>query len=118
MRDQFKAIRTKEEYLDDLKRRRRTTHRKAEDADKKLHKIAPDHKNYEQQRDSLNRIRQEIRTMDSEIMSEESSLSDFKRTTTKLCLGLKFGGLVECCEKGVVRILSSIRLIIFFHIST
>jgi len=102
MRDQLKAIRTREEALEELKRRRRTLMRKAEDAEKKLSKMSPEHKNLGMQTETLNRLRDEIRSMDSEIMTEEAALGDFKRTTTRTCMGLKFGGLLECCEKGAI----------------
>lgn len=104
MRDQLKAIRTKEEALDELKRRRRTVARKADDADKKLSKMSPEHKNLAIQTDLLNRLRDEIRTLDSDIMTEEAALADFKRTSTRMWMGLKFGGLSEMCEKGTVRV--------------
>lgn len=102
MRDQLKAIRTREESLEDLKRRRRTVVRKAEDAEKKLSKMSPEHKNLGMQTELLNRLRDEIRTMDSDIMTEEAALGDFKRSATRAWMGLKFGGLLECCEKGTV----------------
>jgi len=107
MRDQLKAIRTREESLDDLRRRRRTVMRKAEDADKKLSKMGPEHKNIAMQTETLNRLRDDIRLMGSDIMSEEAALGDFKRTATRVWMGLKFGGLLECCEKGTVSNLSS-----------
>ncbi|KAF9531466.1 hypothetical protein CPB83DRAFT_786831 [Crepidotus variabilis] len=102
MREYLKAIRTREENLEELKRRRRTVMKKAEDADRKLSKMSQEHKNYQMQNETLNKLREEIRTMDTEIMMEEGSLWDFKRTSTKMLLGLKFGGLVECCEKGTI----------------
>ncbi|KAM6495048.1 hypothetical protein JOM56_009671 [Amanita muscaria] len=102
MRDQMKAIRTREEALDDLKRRRRTVMSNADAAEKKLSKMSPEHKNLEQQQDTLNRLRNEIRSLDGDILAEETSLSDFKRTQTKTMMGLKFGGLLECCEKGII----------------
>ena len=103
MRDQLKAIRTKEESLDDLERRRRSILRKAEDADKKLSKMSHDSKHYAMQTDILNRLQDDIQTLDSEIMTEEAALDKFKRSATKVWMGLKFGGLVECCQKGTVR---------------
>ena len=103
MRDQLKAIRTKEEALDDLERRRRSILRKAEDAEKKLGKMAPESKYFSMQSDTLNGLRDDIQTMDSDITSEEAALDQFKRSATKMLMGLKFGGLVECCQKGSVR---------------
>lgn len=107
MRDQLKAIRTREEALEDLRRRRRNVVRKAEDADKKLSKMGPEHKNLAMQTETLNRLRDDIRTMDSEIMTEEAALGDFKRTSTRMWMGLKLGGLLEMCEKGTVCVSST-----------
>ena len=103
MREQLKAIRTREESLDDLERRRRSILRKAEDADKKLSKMSPDNKYYTMQGETLNRLQDDIRSLDKDIMTEEASLDKFKRSATKVWMGLKFGGLVECCQKGTVR---------------
>ncbi|KAG6878967.1 hypothetical protein C0992_006261 [Termitomyces sp. T32_za158] len=102
MRDNLKAIRTREENLDDLKRRRKSVGAKAEAAERKLSKMAPENKNLLAQTDSLNALRAEIRSMDSEIMTEEAALGDFKRTMTRTWMGLKFGALLECSEKGTI----------------
>ena len=120
MRDQLKAIRTREESLDDLERRRRSILRKAEDADKKLSKMSPENKYFTMQTDTLNRLRDDIQTLDSEITSEEAALDKFKRTATKVWMGLKFGGLVECCQKGTVRNLFFIfhAILSYYYITT
>ncbi|KAF9457410.1 hypothetical protein BDZ94DRAFT_1202761 [Collybia nuda] len=102
MRDHLKSIRTREENLDDLKRRRKNVGAKAESAERKLSKMSPEHKNLPMQTDTLNSLRSEIHSLDSEIMSEEAGLGDFKRSTTRAWMGLKFGGLVECAEKGTI----------------
>ncbi|KAJ2927319.1 hypothetical protein H1R20_g9775, partial [Candolleomyces eurysporus] len=102
IRETLKSIRSREEALDELKRRRRTVHRKAEDADKKLSKMGPEHKHLDIQTELLHRLQDEIRGLDSEIMTEEAQLGDFKRASTRIWLGLKFGGLLECCEKGTI----------------
>ena len=49
------------------------------------------------------RLRDEIRQMDSDILAEEANLGDYKRATVRSWMGRKFGGLLECCEKGSVR---------------
>jgi len=105
MREYLKSIRTREENLDALKRRRKAVSSKADSTERKLSKMSPEHKNLQLQTDSLNVLRAEIRSLDSEIMSEEASLGDFKRTTTRQWMGLKFGALLECSEKGTVCIL-------------
>ena len=115
MRDQLKAIRTKEESLEDLKRRRRAVLKKADDADKKLSKMSPEHKNLQMQSDTLARLQSEIRTMDSDIMTEEAALGDFKRTATRMWMGLKFGGLLECSEKGTVSLIHFTMLPYLFY---
>ncbi|TFK32368.1 hypothetical protein BDQ12DRAFT_692575 [Crucibulum laeve] len=102
IREHLKAIRTREEALDALKRRRRTVMSEADSADRKLSKMNPEHKNLQAQTDTLYRLREEIRTIDSDIMTEEAALGDFKRFMTRTLMGLKFGGLLECCEKGTI----------------
>lgn len=104
MREYLKSIRTREENLDELKRRRKALSSKADTAEKKLGKMSPEHKNLHLQTDSLNVLRAEIRSLDSDIMTEEALLGDFKRTTTRQWMGLKFGALLECSEKGTVRV--------------
>lgn len=107
IREQMKSIRSREEQLDELKRRRKSVASKADTAEKKLSKMNPDNKNVQAQTDILSRLRDEMRSLDTEIMNEEASLGDFKRYSIKQWLGLKFGGLQECCQKGTVRIFST-----------
>ncbi|KAJ7793938.1 hypothetical protein B0H14DRAFT_2392951 [Mycena olivaceomarginata] len=52
------------------------------------------------ERDLLDQLRVQIRRMDGEIRADEAALGDFKRSRTRALMGLKFGGLMECCEKG------------------
>ena len=75
---------------------------KADTADKKLSKMSAENKNFQSQADSLNKLREEIRMLDTEILNEEASLGDFKRASAKNWMGVKFGALAECCEKGLV----------------
>ena len=56
------------------------------------------------QTDLLNRLNGGIGVIHGEIMSEEGAVGDFRRITVRDVMGLKFGGLVECCEKGLVRL--------------
>lgn len=103
VRDQMKSVRSREEALDEMKRRRKSVFSDAEAAERKLSKMNPENKNLQQQTDLLNRLRDEIRVMDTDIMNEEAGLGDFKRYSARAWMGLKFGGLLECCEKGAVR---------------
>ncbi|KAF9223075.1 hypothetical protein BS17DRAFT_782331 [Gyrodon lividus] len=102
VRDNMKAVRTHEEALDGLRRQRRRIGASAESAEKKLNKMSPEHKNLAVQSELLNRLREDIRTMDGDIVRDEAGLGDFKRKCTKNWMTLKFGGLVECCEKGII----------------
>lgn len=79
MRVSYKRIRQREELLDDLRRRRRSTGSKAESAEKKLAKMGPENKGLAAQTDLLEKLRQDMRGMDTEIVMEESKLGDFKR---------------------------------------
>ena len=108
IREQMKAVRTREENLDELKRRRRSVFSDAESAERKLSKMNPENKNLQQQTELLNRLRDEIRTMDADIMAEEANLGDFKRSSVRSWMSRKFGALHECCEKGSVRVASAI----------
>ncbi|PSR77162.1 hypothetical protein PHLCEN_2v8027 [Hermanssonia centrifuga] len=102
VREQMKAVRTREENLDDMKRRRKSLMSSADSADRKLSKMSAEHKNFQAQADALNKLRDEIRAIDTDIMNEEANLGDFKRSSAKNWMGLKFGGLMELCEKGVI----------------
>ncbi|EJD07821.1 uncharacterized protein FOMMEDRAFT_40425, partial [Fomitiporia mediterranea MF3/22] len=60
------------------------------------------HKSLQQQTELLNNLRDQIRNLDYEILSEEAKLGDFKRSSTKNWMMLKFGGLLECAEKATI----------------
>jgi hypothetical protein len=98
----MKAVRSREENLDELRRRRRAVGASADSAERKLSKMGPEHKSLIAQTDQLNRLREEMRTLDSEIMTDEARVGDFKRESTQKWMGLKFGGLSEVGEKSSV----------------
>lgn len=75
---------------------------KADSADKKLNKMGPENKNLRQQTDLLTGLREQIHTLDVEVMNEEASLGDWKRTKAREWMGVLFGALLECSEKGAV----------------
>jgi predicted RNase H-like nuclease (RuvC/YqgF family) len=102
IRAQMKAVRSREESLDEMRRRRRNLGSQAETADKKLSKIGSEHKTFVTQADQLNRMREDIRILDSEIMTEEAQVGDFKRRATREWMSLKFGGLSELSSRGLV----------------
>ncbi|KAI9441312.1 Eisosome component PIL1-domain-containing protein [Lactarius indigo] len=102
IREHMKTVRTQEEKLDTLKHRRKNVVSKADSAERKLSKLDSGHKNTPAQTELLMRLREEIRELDSEIMTEEAKLGDLKRTATKEWMALKFGGLQECCRKGLI----------------
>lgn len=98
----MKSIRSREEGLDDMKRRRKVVAAKADAAEKKLNKMSPEHKNLPMQTDVLHRLRDEIRQLDTEIMTEEAGLGDYKRSTTRTFMGLKFGAMQDLSTKGTI----------------
>lgn len=102
IRGHMKAVRTREEKLEELKQRRKALGSRADSADKKLAKMNPEHKQLQAQKELLMRLQEEMRNMDAEIMNQEANLLDFKRYSAKTFMGLKFGGLQELCEKGIV----------------
>lgn len=61
MRNCLKRIREREEALDELRRRRRSTGGKAEAAERKLAKMGPENKGLPQQTELLERLRQDMR---------------------------------------------------------
>jgi len=85
-----------------MHRRRKSLMSKADSADRKLNKMSPENKNLRQQTDLLMSLREQIRTLDVEIMNEEASIGDWKRTKAREWMGVLFGGLLECSEKGAV----------------
>jgi hypothetical protein len=99
----MKSVRTREEKLDELKKHRKSVGGKADAAERKLNKMNPEHKSLNQQTELLNSLRDQCRNMDSDIMSEEAAIGDFKRNITREWMTLKFGGLLELSEKGTVR---------------
>jgi DNA repair exonuclease SbcCD ATPase subunit len=104
IREHMKAIRTEEESLEELRNRRRGVGSKADSVERKLNKMDSTHKDAPAQAAQLERLRDTMRELDSEIMTGEAKLGDFKRTTTMAWMTLKYGGLEECCRKGLVRV--------------
>jgi hypothetical protein len=102
MRDSLKNVRTREEGLDDMKRRRKVLFGKAEAAEKKLAKMSPENKNLQGQTELLNSLRDSIRGIDGEIMREEAALGDLKRREGRSIGGALFGGIEEAGGKSVV----------------
>ncbi|KAG8942597.1 hypothetical protein FRC04_003584 [Tulasnella sp. 424] len=102
IRVHMKAVRTREENLDELKRRRKQVGTKAESAEKKLSKMSAEHKHLQMQQDLLRQLREEMQQLDSTILVEEARLGDYKRQTTKDWMALKFGGLSELAEKVMI----------------
>lgn len=54
------------------------------------------------QQDLVNQLREEMRLLDSTILTQEAQLGDYKRQTTKDWMILKFGGLSELAERVMV----------------
>lgn len=102
IRDNMKAVRTREESLDDLQRRRRRTAASVESIKKKLTRMNQETKAFSAQMDALDISCEEMRNLDAKIAREQSTIVAFKRKCTKNWLTLKFGGLAECCEKGMI----------------
>ena len=103
IREQLKAIRAREQALEAIEDRQRTLSRKRDDADKKLVRMEQEnHKNVATQRATLDQLRTELARANSEVVVEGAATYDFKRSTTRIWMGLKFGGLLQLCEKGTV----------------
>ncbi|KAG8765005.1 hypothetical protein FRC12_007735 [Ceratobasidium sp. 428] len=102
IRLQLKSIRTREETLDEMKRRKRTVDHKADSADKKLAKMGSEHKGRMGQVELLNELKQEGRQLEIDILKEEAAIGDFKRRTTREFMTLRFAGLAELAEKTTI----------------
>ena len=102
IREHMKSIRTQEERLDQLKNRRKGVASKADAAERKLNRMETGHKDTAAQSTLLEGLRNSMRELDSDIMIGEAKLGDLKRTSAKVWMSLKFGGLQECCRKGIV----------------
>ena len=85
-----------------MRRRKKSLMSKADSADKKLSKMSPENKNLRQQTDLLTNLREQIGKLDVDIMNEEAGLGDWKRIKAREWMGVLFGGLLECSEKGAV----------------
>jgi hypothetical protein len=117
IRETMKNIRTREEGLDDMKRRRKTLYGRLDAAEKKLSKMGPENKNLQLQTELVNGLREELRQMDGDILVEEAANSDFKRACCKDFLGVKFAGLVELGQKAQVRSFTSSLFLKLYSIS-
>ncbi|KAJ1299336.1 hypothetical protein OPQ81_004997 [Rhizoctonia solani] len=102
IRAQMKSIRSREESLDEMKRRKRTVDHKADSADKKLAKMSAEHKSRMAQVELLNELKEEGRRLEIDIVNEEAAIGDFKRRTARAFLGLKFAGMAELAEKATI----------------
>ncbi|KAG1874920.1 hypothetical protein F4604DRAFT_1762948 [Suillus subluteus] len=102
VRDNMKAVRTREESLDELQKRRRRTAASVESIKKKLTRTNQETKAFGAQMDALNTSCEDMRHLDAKIAHERSMIVVFKRKCTKNWLTLKFGGLAEFCETGMI----------------
>ena len=100
----MKTIRTHEENLDLVRQRHKGVVSKADAAERKLSKMDVRHKDRAVQTALLEGLRNLIRELDEEMMTEEAKLGDLKRTLVQFWMTLKFGGMEECCRKGIVRL--------------
>lgn len=102
----MKDVREREEDFKEMKRLRRLLGVKLDAAEKRVDKLGPDHKNLEQQTEILANLRKEAEETDSQILTEEAELGDFKRKAARDWMELKLGGLLDCSTKGTVRLFS------------
>ncbi|KAI0001128.1 hypothetical protein BJV77DRAFT_261918 [Russula vinacea] len=95
----MKAVRTQEESLDQLRNRRKGVASKADAAERKLNRMDSGQKDTTAQFILLEGLRNSIRELDSEIMTGEAKLGDLKRTSAKIWMTIKFGGLQDAVVK-------------------
>ncbi|KAG8935617.1 hypothetical protein FRC02_007328 [Tulasnella sp. 418] len=102
IRTLLKAVRTREENLDELRRRRRNVGSKADSAEKKLSKMGMENKHRQMQVDLMNQLKEEMRALDTEIMIEEARIGDYKRHTAKEWMSVKYGAVLELGQKLII----------------
>jgi hypothetical protein len=95
IRECLETLRTREEALEDMYRRRESLDSKANSAWKKTGGSLGGNPLY---MGLLN----ELHAFDTKIANEKASLSDWKRIKGREWVGVLFGGLLECSEKGTV----------------
>jgi len=59
-------------------------------------------KDFRQQADILRNLREQVRTLDAEIVDETTSIGDWKRVKARELMGALFGGLLECSITGLI----------------
>ena len=111
VRECLKAVRAREEALAEMHRHSRSLKSKTDSAGKKLNKMTPRDKDFQQQRDILGNLRDQVRTLDIQIMDEEASLGGWKRIKAKEWMDILFSGLLGCSANGAV-VATSCRAII------
>jgi len=84
---------------------------KADSTDKKVSKMSTGDKNFSQQTGVLTGLREQINTLDAEIIDEEASLYDAKRDKAREWMGILLNGLLESSATGAV-VATSARTII------
>ena len=105
IRESLKAARTREEALDDMRRRKGSLRSKIVSEKKKYDKMGGDTESLQQQRPRkllLQSLRRDLHAIDIEITNEEASLGDWKRIKAREWMAVLLGGLLECSEKGTV----------------
>ena len=85
-----------------MHRRRKSLTSKADSLDEELNKMGPEDSRLRLRTDLLTGLREQIHTLDLEIMNEKAKLGDFKRTKAREWMGILFGALLECSQKGTV----------------
>ena len=99
-----------------MRNRKRSLASKADATEQKVLKMDRNSKNIRQQTDLLTGLREHIRALNTEIANEQNALSDYKRVKAREWMGVQFGALLQCSEKGVV-VAKSCRSILG-HVST
>ncbi|GAA5915542.1 uncharacterized protein JCM6883_000286 [Sporobolomyces salmoneus] len=98
----FKEIRTMEENLSSLRRSRDQQGGKIEAQERKVSKMKEEHKDLPAAKQRLRELRDEMVGLENSVMTEDTRLSDFKRSSLREGLSLKLGALLELSEKTTV----------------
>jgi hypothetical protein len=102
--DHMKSVQPREEALDEVRKSRDIHSSKTQSLESKVANMAVTHKKYAEHRELLEEYKEQERVMNAQYASDEAAFMDFRRTTIKEWMLLKFRGLLDCAKKAVVTI--------------
>lgn len=88
-RTYFKSLRTREEKFSTMKKNKDSLQNKIDNADKKISKMNPEHKDLPGLKIKLAELMNEMEGMDRTVVNEDAALADFRRQTARTAVSHK-----------------------------